>query len=181
MTKITNITLLAQTRLFRIEQVDLEFTNGQTRTFERLKSSGRKSVMVVPMIDACTVVLIKEYAAGTEQYELGLPRGLVEFGEDVLVAANRELREEIGFASGKIQFLSQLTVSPNYMSHVSELVLAQELTPNKLTGDEPEPLEVIYYDINKIHHLILNKQITDARSIAGIFIAKAFLENGNNL
>ena len=37
-----------------------------------------------------------EYAVGVERYELCLPKGRVDEGEDVFAAANRELMEEVG-------------------------------------------------------------------------------------
>ncbi|MEW8509698.1 MAG: ADP compounds hydrolase NudE, partial [Candidatus Thiodiazotropha sp.] len=54
---------IAKTRLFRVEQLDLEFSNGAQRRYERLIGGERGSVLVVPMIDDETVLLIREYSA----------------------------------------------------------------------------------------------------------------------
>ncbi|MGA9573245.1 MAG: NUDIX domain-containing protein, partial [Lysobacterales bacterium] len=86
-------------RLFKVERLDLEFSNGQTRTYERLRSRGLGAVIVVAMRDDETVLLVKEYAAGLHHYELGLVKGRLEVGETVLEGAQRELREEIGFGA----------------------------------------------------------------------------------
>jgi ADP-ribose diphosphatase len=91
--KILERKLVAQTRIFRVEQMDLEFSNGNRRCFERILG-GHGSVLAVPMRDAQTVLLIREYAAGSDRYELGLPKGIVEPGEDPLDAAGREIKEE---------------------------------------------------------------------------------------
>ena len=85
--------------LFKIEQLDLEFSNGETRVFERMAGSGRGAVMVVPFINDDEFLLVREYAAGTHTYELGFPKGLIDPGESPEVAANRELKEEIGFGT----------------------------------------------------------------------------------
>ncbi len=69
-TKILERRLVAQTRIFRVEQVDLAFSNGNRRCFERI-IEGRGSVLVVPMSDARTLLLAREYATGTDRYELG--------------------------------------------------------------------------------------------------------------
>jgi ADP-ribose diphosphatase len=68
---------LAQTRLFRVEQVDLRFSNGVVVHYERLHSSSGGAVLVVPMLDEDTVLLIREYAAGVHRYELALPKGRI--------------------------------------------------------------------------------------------------------
>ncbi|HAS14867.1 MAG TPA: ADP compounds hydrolase NudE, partial [Idiomarina abyssalis] len=56
--------VVAQSRLMRVEAVDLKFSNGEQRQFERMKGSGRGAVMIVPCIDDDTLLLIREYAAG---------------------------------------------------------------------------------------------------------------------
>ena len=109
--KILKCTTVAESRLFRIEALDLEFANGSRRQFERLAASTHGAVAIVAMPDAETVLLIREYAAGTGNYELGLPKGLIENNEDILEAANRELMEETGFGARSLELLNTLTVS----------------------------------------------------------------------
>jgi len=175
--EIIAINGIAQSRLFHIEQIDLRFSNGEERSFERLKASDRNAVIVVPMLDADTVLLIMEYAAGTDQYELCLPKGLVHDAEDVLVAANRELQEEIGYAARDLKYITSLTLAPNYMTHTTDLIIAKDLYPSKLEGDEPEPLDIVPCRFDELDNLILTGQITEARSIAGLYIAKNYLKN----
>ena len=38
--KITNIHTVAQSRIFNLESLDVEFSNGATRVYERLMSRG---------------------------------------------------------------------------------------------------------------------------------------------
>ena len=87
--------IVASSRLFRVEQLQLRFSNGVERTYERLASRGHGhgAVMVVAMADTEHALLVEEYCAGTDDYQLSLPKGLVEPGEDVLLAADRELRK----------------------------------------------------------------------------------------
>ncbi len=176
---IDKITTLAKSRMFTIEQLDLEFSNGEKRCFERLKSGPRRSVLIAAIDNKNNILLVKEYAAGTERYELCLPKGLVENDETIFHGANRELQEEVGFIAEDIVEITDLTIAPNYMSHKSCLVLATGLSPSKLIGDEPEPLELVYCSLGKINDLILSGQVTEARSIAGIYIIKNYLDNKN--
>jgi len=87
---------LANTGIFRIEEMDLEFSNGQTRCYQRIVGSNEGAVLIVPMPDPQTVLLIREYSAGMERYDLAFPKGHIESGEDLLDAANREIQEEVG-------------------------------------------------------------------------------------
>ena len=100
--EILKIKQIATSRLFNIEQVDLKFSNGEQRTFKRLKAGTRKAVIIAAMQDNNTILLVNEYAVGTESYELSLPKGLVDHNETIEQAANRELQEEVGMKAGKI-------------------------------------------------------------------------------
>jgi ADP-ribose diphosphatase len=166
--------LAAETRIFRIEAVDLEFANGSRRTFERILG-GTDSVVVVAMADADTVLLVREYAAGSERYELGLPKGVVDPGEDPLAAAHRELREEIGMGARDLRLIHSLSLVPGYIQHTSRLVLARELYPDPLNGDEPEPLEVVPWPLAGLDALLARDDFTEARSIAALFLARRWL------
>ena len=93
--------VVATSQLFKIEALDLEFSNGVKVEYERLASKGVGAVLVVPILrtegEEDQLLLIREYGAGTERYELGFPKGKVEAGEEIFEAANREIMEEVGY------------------------------------------------------------------------------------
>lgn len=163
--------IVAQSRLFKVEEMSLKFANGEKRIYERLVSQGLGAVMVVALNDQGEVVLIREYAGGMHDYVLALPKGLVEVGENLLVAANRELMEETGYGARQLEPLTQLSLAPNYMGHKMQVVLARDLYLCKLEGDEPEPLEVVLHPLDKICDLLGRDDFHEGRSIAALFIA----------
>jgi ADP-ribose diphosphatase len=127
------------------------------------------------MLDVDTVLLIREYAAGVHRYELALPKGRVEAGEDMHVAANRELMEEVGYGARQLRTLNRLTLAPGYFSHVTDIILAEDLYPQRLEGDEPEPIEVIPWSLSRLDELLLREDCTEARSIAALYMARDLL------
>ncbi|MDO9168708.1 MAG: ADP compounds hydrolase NudE [Methylobacter sp.] len=175
---ILNKTTIATSRLFRIESLEIEFSNGELRNYERLArgNSGSGAVLIVPMLDAETVLLIREYSAGVHRYELGLPKGKTDAGESFLDAANRELKEEVGFGARSLHHLSTFSIAPSYLEHMTEIVLAQDLYAEKLEGDEPEDLEVIPWKLNNINALFATGECTEARSIAALFMALEYFK-----
>jgi ADP-ribose diphosphatase len=82
------------------------------------------------------------------RYELGLVKGRIDRGESVLEAAQRELKEEAGFGAHKLTVLRAMSLAPTYMSHQTWLVLAEDLYPERLPGDEPEELEVVPWKLD---------------------------------
>ena len=163
-------------KLFKVERLDLEFSNGVKRTYERLRSHGLGAVIVVAMRDDDTVLLVSEYAAGLHHYELGLVKGRLERGETILEGAQRELREEIGFGAHDLVELTALSLAPGYMTHITHVVLARNLYPAKLEGDEPEELEIVPWSMDDLYSLVQRPDCTEGRSIAALYIARDYLQ-----
>ncbi len=168
--------LIAQSRLFKIEQLDLQFSNGEKRSYERMKGSGRGAVMVVACPDPEHFYLIREYCAGTHDYQLGFPKGLIDPGETALQAANRELQEEIGFKAGRLIPLKTVALAPGYFSATMDIVLALDLTASSLPGDEPEPLELVSCRWQHQFELLGQSDFSEARSVAALFLARDYLD-----
>ncbi len=169
--------IVASSRLFCVEELQLRFSNGVERTYERLigKGSSYGAVMVVAMLDDEHAVLVEEYCAGTDDYQLSLPKGLIESGEDVLVAANRELKEEAGLGAERLELLAELALSPGYMSQKIQVVLARDLYEERLPGDEPEPLRVDKISLHAISSLIQHPQFTEGRALAALYLTRDLL------
>ncbi len=170
--------LLGEGSRFPVEQIDLEFSNGVRRTYERMPGSGRGAVVVVPMRDPETVLLVREYAAGLHTYELGLPKGRLERGEDLLEGANRELKEEVGYGARRLRIVGKLSLAPTYMSHQTHVILAEDLYPERLEGDEPEELEVVPWRLDELATLVQREDCTEGRSIAALFMTRELLRSG---
>jgi len=170
--------VVAESKLFKIEEMHLRFANGQERVFERMQGGHRGSVMVVPLQDDDTVLLIREYAAGVDGYELGLVKGLMEENESLLDAANRELMEEIGFAAKSLTVLTTMTVSPSYFAARTTIVLARDLYQERLIGDEPEEIEVVPWKLSELEHLLQRPDFSEARSIAALYWVRDLVQRG---
>jgi len=174
--EVLKINPSAKSRLFLIEELQLRFSNGVERTYERLASRGNGAVMMIPIDKDHNVLLVREYAGGIEDYTLSLPKGAVDQGETFYEAADRELKEEVGFGAKRIDFLKELTTAPNYMGHKLQAILVRDLYPCRLEGDEPEPLEVVKWPLSDIDNLVANPEFTEGRAIAGLYLARHFIQ-----
>ena len=172
-------TIIAQTRLFAIEEMELEFSNGAERVFERIKNRGHGAVLIVAITPSNSLILVREYAAGIDSYQLAFPNGVIDQGESAIEAANRELQEEAGYAAKQLTWLRTMSLAPGYFGSRIELVIAQGLYSSSLEGDEPEPPEVIEWPMEASHELLERPDFTEARSIAALFLAQEWLNKRN--
>lgn len=162
--------------MFEVEFVDLEFSNGVNRQYQRLLSRGLGAVIVVPILDEANVLLVREYAAGFHRYEVGLPKGRIDAGETSLQAANRELKEEAGYGARDLRVINRLTLAPTYMDHATDIILARDLYPERLAGDEPEEIETLSWPLAEINCLAGRDDVTEGRSIAALYLARDYLQ-----
>lgn len=167
---ITGQKQIARSRLFAIEQLDLTFSNGEQRVYERMAGTGRGAVMIVPMLNNDTMLLVREYCAGTHSYELGFPKGLIDEGETAIIAANRELKEEIGYGSEQLEAISAVMMAPAFFNAKMTIFLANNLYEEHLIGDEPEPLDIVKWRLSDYQSLLQQTDFTEARSIAALML-----------
>ena len=160
---ILSLSTVAKSRLFEIQAVDLKFSNGIDRTYERFRPFNRDSV-------------VREYAVGTEQYELGFVKGGMDTGETPEQSANRELQEEIGLGAKKWTFLRTMKINPQIMGHKMHVLLGEDLYPNQLEGDEPEPLEIVRYPLSQLDTLLVSDEFNEARNLAALYSLRGFLK-----
>jgi len=171
--------LAARSRLFRIEQVDLRFANGVEVEYERLRGSDTGAVLIVPVTAGAEVLLVREYCVGTERYELGFAKGRIEPGETPEQAAERELKEETGFGARRLERLMTVSLAPGYFGHLTHVLLARDLYPQRLAGDEPEPVEVVSWPLARARDLVQREDFTEARSLLALYLALDRLDGGH--
>ena len=167
--------LVAESRLFKVESLHLRFANGEERVYERMQGGHRGAVMVVPLLDDQTLLLVREYAAGTHSYELGFPKGVIDPGEECFTAGNRELMEEAGYAAHELVYLKQVALAPGFFASRMDLLLARDLYPDSREGDEPEPLELVSWPLAEAEALLDNPDFNEARSIAALMLTLRWL------
>ena len=177
---ILYVETVAQSRLFNVESVDLEFSNGVRSVYERMKPSSREAVMIVAIVDD-HLILIREYAVGTESYELGFSKGLIDPGETVMEAANRELKEEVGFGARQLTFLKKLGMAPSYFSSKMNIIVAEDLYPESLPGDEPEPLPQVHWPLANMMALLDEPDFNEARNVSALFLLREWLKEQGRL
>ena len=162
-----------KTDIFSIKEIGLELKNKKKVTYSIVEK--KDSSLIVPITEDGQLIVIKEYFAAIDSYELGLPKGRIDSGSS-LEAANRELQEEIGYKANELIKLGTLIVSPGNTRHKTHIYLARKLVESKLPHDEEEEIEVMKIPFDSFEKLIDNKKLNEARFIAALYMAHNYLK-----
>ena len=166
MPKILKKKSIFKTKLFNIKQASIEFGDKRLE-YEIISGYGNGAILVVPIIDS-EIIFIKEYAAAVDDYMITFPKGKIDEDENMYEAANRELQEEIGYKANDIKFIKKIYLAPGYIDHITYIMFAEGLQPSILSGDEPETLEQIRVNKNKLQKFLDESEIIDSRVYAAL-------------
>jgi ADP-ribose diphosphatase len=165
-------------KVTRISEVDLDFGNGQTATFELVGFNTVTGVSALP-VTKTGVKLIKHYQAGLGYESFSLPTGGLNAGEDPAKRMQLELQEELGDKSGKLTLMFRSHPLPGYIgSEPGYVYLAEDLSPARLEGDEPYNIEIQELSWDEIDSLIRKNEIVDMRTLTAILYYQKFYRDG---
>lgn len=161
---------IAESKLFKLETVSLQFANGEARVYERISMQRPGAVLIVPWYSEHELIFIKEYAVGTDSYSLGFPKGLIDPEETPEHACQRELQEEIGFKPQQLTAIKEIAAAPGFTSSMIHVFEATGLEPSRLEGDEPEPLEQEIIHLDQLDTVLKRDDFIEARSMAALLL-----------
>lgn len=147
--------------------------NGTQVPREVVEHPGGVCIIPIERDNTCWLVKQFRYPFGETLYEF--PAGKLEIGEDPKVCAERELQEETGLTAKTITPLGILYPSPGYLGEVLHLFLARDLTKGEATPDENEFLSVERMKISDLKQKIVQNEIPDAKTIAGLYKALLYI------
>lgn len=155
----------------KIFEVSLAEVREEDVFYEREIISHPGSAVIVPVFGDETVALVRQYRHPAQKYLLELPAGSLEPGENPETGAIRELEEEIGVTTRKLEKLTEFYVSPGFLAEKMHVFLATELCEvgQKLEADELIKIEK--FDFSEIKEMILNNRLEDAKTIVGLTLA----------
>lgn len=155
-------------RVFTVTRDRVRLPHGVETTMDIVRHRG--SVVIIPMPDPESVILIRQYRHAVGQYVWELPAGSLDPDEDADAAAVRECHEEIGQLATMVERVASLYPSPGYTTEVMHLyVLSGLYTPDYAAEqDEDEDLEPRRVTIAELRALVARGEIVDMKTVAAL-------------
>jgi ADP-ribose pyrophosphatase len=155
---------------FNVCERNVKLNNG--KDFSRSIILEDDAVIIIPLFEDQSIRLIHEYRAASQQWMIQLPAGGVKLNETQSIAAHRELAEEAGLFTGKLEKIGGYYSSPGTTTEFLHIFLATELENTKKGKlDIDEHIEHITWDYSRCIKGIRNQEITDSKTIATILYA----------
>lgn len=127
-------------------------------------------VNVIAITKEGEMVLVRQYRHALGRTNFELVAGVLEKGEDPLVAAQRELLEETGYSGGEWKELMQLSANSSTMTNLTHCFLAEGVEKTALQNlDASEDLEVYVFSQEEVRQKLQQGDFVQALMVAPLW------------
>lgn len=127
-------------------------------------------VNVIAITKEGDMVLVRQYRHALGRTNFELVAGVLEKGEDPLVAAQRELLEETGYSGGEWKELMQLSANSSTMTNLTHCFLAEGVEKTALQNlDASEDLEVYVFSQEEVRQKLQQGDFVQALMVAPLW------------
>ena len=147
--------------------------NGEHTLREVVEHPG--GVTVIPVDDEGFVYCVRQFRYPMQEHLLEVPAGKLEKEEEPLQCAKRELSEETGISASDYVFLGKIYPSPGFCKEILYIYMARGLSYGKPHPDHNEFLDIEKVHIDELVRLVMENEITDAKTVVAVLKAKNVL------
>lgn len=162
-------------RAFNVRRDEVKLPNKRSMHVDVIEHPG--AVTILPVDEEGRILFVRQYrhAVGTQLLEL--PAGTLDPDEQPDACALREIREETGFAAGKIVKLGEFFLAPGYSTEYMLVYLATNLNHDPLPKDKDEFITLVAIPVKKAYELAMNGELMDGKSLAALLLAQPYIRN----
>lgn len=140
---------------------------GNTVEWDYLYHKG--AAAVIPVMDDGKILVVRQWRNAVDKFALEIPAGGKNgVDEPTLLCASRELEEETGYKSDKIEFLHTIIPAIAYSGEKIDVYVAFDLQKSHQNLDPDEDIEIESYTIEELMDKIVNNEINDAKTVASL-------------
>lgn len=127
-----------------------------------------RAVGILPIDRDMNIWVVGQYRYTLNTYSWELPEGGAPSDESLLSCAQRELKEETGLVASSWEMILKIHTSNSVTDEEGYIYLAEDLVEGEPEFEETELLEIRKVPFYQALDMVMNQEITDSMSIAGI-------------
>lgn len=157
-------------RVFSVTRDVVRLPHGTDATLDIVRHRG--SVVLLPMPDGHSVMLVRQYRHALGRAVWEVPAGTLEEGEDAFEGARRECHEEVGQWPGEVELLSSFYPSPGYTTEVMHFYRLTNLSvPDHAAAHDPdEDLEVRTVTLDELAAMVAAGEVVDMKTVVALHL-----------
>lgn len=174
---VDSSTVLADGGVGRFVQDRVRTPDGEVMTREYVRHPG--AVGVIALDDHERVALVRQDRHPVRHRLVEPPAGLLDVeGEDYLVAAQRELAEEVGLAATTWHVLVDVFTTPGMIGETLRIYLARGLSPaaapdGYLKAGEEAHMDIVWATLDDLVAAVLDGRVHNPTLVSGALAAWA--------
>lgn len=159
-------------RIISLQVDDVQLPDGNESKREIVKHPG--AVAIIALTNDDKIIFVEQYRKPLERSLIEIPAGKLEANEKPEVTALRELEEETGYTTDKLDYVTSFYTSPGFANELIHIYYTNTLTRLDIPValDDDEFVEVHYLSLAEAEQYMLDNKIYDAKTVYAIMYLK---------
>lgn len=155
-------------KFFEVKEQQVILPNNKRHTYAIVERN--PTVNIFPLTNTSDIYLVSQYRYLFEKRVLEAVAGHIEKKETSLVAAKRELKEEVGMLASHWEEIARIEKSASVVRERCHIFLARDLDLGKPNPDEGEDIELVKLPLRDAAVKVMSGEINHAGTIIGILM-----------
>lgn len=145
----------------------IELPEGKIVEWDYIHHNG--ATAIVPVLEDGRILMVRQFRNALDRETLEIPAGKLDSVDEIpKECARRELEEETGYYSDKLEWLIDIRTWVAFTNEKIFVYVASGLKKTEQRLDEDEFVDVEAYTIEELKELIYTGKIEDSKTIASL-------------